>query len=220
MKNICPLCQKVQSHFYHSDKKRTYWQCQHCQLVYVPSEFQLSLENEKKQYDFHINNPDDAHYRKFLSRLFEPLCEHLSTPASGLDFGSGPGPTLSIMFEEAGYHMAVFDKFYATDSSVFNKQYDFITATEVFEHLSNPAEVIKRLLSIIKPQGYLGLMTKMVINKEQFSHWHYKNDLTHISFFSQQTFNWLAEEYNLKLEFVSNDVIILQKTSIAAAEPS
>ena len=32
-------------------------------------------EEEKRRYDLHENSPDDAHYRRFLSRLLEPLEE-------------------------------------------------------------------------------------------------------------------------------------------------
>jgi len=51
------------------------------------------------------NSPDDPRYRAFLSRLFIPLNERIAPESCGLDFGSGPGPTLSVMFEEQGHTM-------------------------------------------------------------------------------------------------------------------
>jgi hypothetical protein len=221
LSNICPLCKKVQSSTYSSDRKRDYLLCQHCKLIYVPAEFHLTSEEEKTQYDYHINDPTDQRYRKFLSRLFIPLSTRLKANSLGLDFGCGPGPTLSIMFEEAGFNMHIFDLFYAKNDCVFDNSYQFISATEVFEHLKNPAQEIKRLLSSIESGGYLGLMTKLVdpsllknsitSNKEKFNNWHYKNDLTHICFYSQETFLWIAKEYQLTVEFIASDVIILQK---------
>ena len=214
--NICPLCKKVQSSAYASDRNRDYLQCNHCQLVYVPANFYLSPIEEKRQYDFHTNNPGDQRYRKFLSRLFIPLLARLKPGNKGLDFGCGPGPTLSVMFEEEGFNMSIYDLYYADNNSVFENDYDFITATEVIEHLKNPAQEIELLLSRIKTAGYLGLMTKLIIqpvikSQLQFKNWHYKNDLTHICFYSQETFLWIAEKYQLNVEFLAADVILLQK---------
>lgn len=57
------------------------------------------------------------------------------------------------MFEEAGHEMAIFDKFYAPDSKVFRKRYDFITATEVLEHLKKPKVELNRLWALLPPGG-------------------------------------------------------------------
>jgi hypothetical protein len=214
--NICPLCKKIQSANYSSDKNRDYLQCNHCLLIYVAEECYLTPSEEKAQYDFHINSPDDQRYRQFLSRLFIPLCARLPKQGSGLDFGCGPGPTLSVMFEEAGFHMSIYDLFYVNNTSVFESNYQFISATEVFEHLKDPGQEINRLLSRIIPGGYLAVMTKLVEqpkqkNNDRFKNWHYKNDLTHICFYSQETFLWIAEKYQLKVEFIASDVIIMQK---------
>src|SRR5699024_8178290 len=118
----------------------------------------------------------------FLGRLFTPLAARLSPGAQGLDFGAGPGPTLSLIFEEAGYSMAIFDPFYAPDASVWQRHYDFITATEVVEHLAAPGREIERLLGRLRPGGWLGLMTKRVHSREAFGDWHYIRDPTHVTF--------------------------------------
>ena len=79
------------------------------------------------------------------------------------------------------------------------------------EHLANPRQELDRLWSLIRPGGYLGLMTKLVTDQQSFACWHYKNDPTHISFFSVATFNYLAELWNANIEFIGADVIILRK---------
>lgn len=207
----CPLCLSNSCTFYYRDKKRSYYQCHNCLLVFVPSEFHLSSEDEKKEYDLHINDPQDIGYRKFLSRLADPLQKRLEKGARGLDFGCGPGPTLSVMLEENGYLVDLFDAFYFKDDKVFEKRYDFITATEVVEHLSNPKKEFGKLMSCLKDDGCLGIMTKLVKNREAFAKWHYIQDYTHISFYSNETFNYLAKLYNCEVEFIGADVIILKK---------
>jgi 2-polyprenyl-3-methyl-5-hydroxy-6-metoxy-1,4-benzoquinol methylase len=113
---------------------------------------------------------------------------------------------------EAGYSVSVYDKFYAPDRRVLDEQYDFITCTEVVEHLSEPANTFGELLAMLKPGGWLGIMTKLVIDRSAFATWHYKNDLTHIAFFSRHTFQWLASHWQCRLEFEGKDVIFLQKS--------
>ena len=211
MKPDCPLCGAQQINAYHQDKKRTYLQCGCCQLVFVSPDYRLDAEQEKAEYDLHQNSPQSLGYRQFLARLVQPLQQRLAADAQGLDFGCGPGPTLSVMMEEAGWPMQLYDIFYYPDISVLHKHYDFITATEVVEHLYKPAEVLQTLWQQIKPGGYLALMTKMVIDKPSFASWHYKNDPTHVCFFSKASFEYLAAKWQAKLSFVDKDVVFLQK---------
>ncbi len=210
-KITCPLCDASGSMEFCQDKKRTYFRCGVCSLIFVPPEFYLSIDAEKAEYDLHQNNPGDQGYRKFLSRIFNPVNKRLKPGSHGLDFGSGPGPTLSIMFEEAGHEMDLFDKFYAPDSTLLKRQYDFITATEVVEHLHNPEVELNKLWECLQSGGWLGIMTKFAMGIEEFKNWHYKNDMTHVCFFSENTFKWLAEQWQAKLIFADKDVVLFQK---------
>lgn len=207
----CPLCQVEDSYPFHKDKRRHYWRCRHCALVFVSAGQRLDRDAEKAIYDLHENDPSDTGYRRFLSRISEPLGQWLDGNRKGLDFGCGPGPLLAAMMEEQGHRMSVYDHFYAADLSVFDVAYDFITATEVVEHLFDPAAELHRLWCCLKPGGVLAVMTKLVIDRQAFANWHYKNDPTHVCFFSRETFEWLAEELGGEVRFVDKDVIFLQK---------
>jgi hypothetical protein len=219
MADNCPLCQQEKVQFFLADAKRDYWRCQNCCLIYVPKSFHLHPRDEKNHYDLHQNNPNDQGYRRFLGRLFEPLVKRLAPTASGLDFGCGPGPTLSVMFAEKGHSVRLYDLYYARDMQALNQYYDFITATEVVEHLSAPGDVLNQVWSLINPGGYLGVMTKLALDKEAFRRWHYKNDPTHISFFSVATFNWLGQQWGAVPEFIGDDVILFRKLSQAVDKP-
>jgi hypothetical protein len=171
----------------------------------------LSSAAEKARYDTHQNSPGDQRYRQFLSRLFNPINERLTPGSHGLDFGSGPGPTLSVMFEEIGHSMAIYDYFYAREPSVLERQYDFITATEVLEHLHNPREELDRLWSLLKTGGWLGIMTQILQDQKAFARWYYKNDPTHICFFSRPTFEWLAVYLRAEIIYANKDVVLFSK---------
>lgn len=210
---VCPLCNYDNDNMFYKDKIRSYYQCSNCKLIYVPTKDLLSPEVEKSRYDKHQNNPSDQNYRKFLNRMLKPMLEHISKGDNGLDFGSGPGPTLSLMFEESGYDMEIYDHFYANNPAVLEKEYDFITTTEVAEHLHKPKVTLDKLWSILKSGGTLGIMTKLSTGVEDFPKWHYKNDDTHVCFFARESFEWLAKQWDADTEFIGNDVLLLKKTN-------
>lgn len=211
----CPLCGGLAIETFYSDRHRDYLRCKKCALVFVPKEQRLGSAEEKAIYDLHENNDNDPGYRRFLSRLAEPLLERIPANSEGLDFGCGPGPVLAKMLSQAGHKLSLYDHFYCNEASVLERPYDFITATEVLEHLFQPGVELARLWTCLKPCGWLGVMTKLVIDKQAFSRWHYKNDLTHVSFFSRCTFEWLAENLGANPTFIGKDVIFLQKPSLS-----
>jgi predicted RNA-binding Zn-ribbon protein involved in translation (DUF1610 family) len=208
---ICPLCGQKKIKDYYCDKNRNYYQCDNCNLIFVPPDHYLSKKKEKKRYDQHTNNPNDINYRNFLNRIFKPINKQIPKNSLGLDFGCGPGPTLSIMFQEAGHMVNLFDYFYAYNPEVFNYKYDFITTTEVIEHLHNPYHEIKILWNALKNGGLLGIMTGLVTDKESFSKWYYIRDLTHVCFFSKSTLKWLAKDLKANIFFEKADIAILKK---------
>ena len=206
----CPLCHGG-AVFFFEDERRPYHQCEQCELIFVPAEHLPTREEEKAQYDLHENNPDDTGYRRFLGRLADPLLERLAPGSSGLDFGCGPGPTLSVMLAEAGHRMELHDSFYHPNLGALEGPYDFITATEVLEHLHHPRRDLEPLWNCLRLGGWLGVMTKRAQDREAFSKWHYIKDPTHVGFWSANTFQWLAEHWGAKLELIEPDVALLKK---------
>jgi len=207
----CPLCNHIQISFYHKDRKREYLQCHRCQLVFVAPKYLPTRSQEKQEYDLHQNSADDLGYRRFLHRLSQPLLAKLMSGSTGLDFGCGPGPALHIDFEQQGHNMLLHDPIYCPYSRLTEQEFDFITCTEAIEHFHQPINEWQLWMQILKPHGWLAIMTKRLIDHDAFNHWHYKNDQTHVCFFSNFTFNWLARQYGLTLEFVTTDIVLLQK---------
>ncbi|OVE77632.1 methyltransferase [bacterium F16] len=210
LSETCRLC-GGQASLYYRDRNRPYFSCETCSLVFTPPAFFLTAFDEKQHYDLHDNNPKDPGYRQFLGRLYGPMTARIPAHSSGLDFGSGPGPTLSLMFEEAGHTMAIYDLYYANTPAVLEQHYDFITASEVAEHLHHPDRELERLWQLLKPGGFLGIMTKRVTRQEAFATWHYINDPTHVCFFHANTFQWLADKWGATVDFPAPDVAIFEK---------
>ncbi len=207
----CPLCRGNIADLFFKDARREYLRCRACHLVFVPPAYYLAAAEERAVYDLHRNHPADEGYRHFLNRLFQPLNQILAPQSKGLDFGCGPGPALALMFKEAGHRMAAYDSYYAPDASVLADDYDFITASEVLEHLHKPGEVLPRLFSSLRPGGILGVMTGLVRDRAAFSRWHYIRDPTHVCFFSRETFEWLADKWATQAIFIGDRVVLLKK---------
>lgn len=213
--SACPFCGSAcmpcHAEYRKGQLLREFLSCPHCLAIHVPRQFHLPAGLEKAEYDKHQNLPQDDGYRRFLSRIVDPLLERIARQAQGLDFGCGPGPVLALMLEEAGHTMSLYDLFYYPDEKVLQQTYDFITATEVVEHLADPVSALDQLWNLLRPGGVLGLMTKRVIDAEAFKTWHYKNDPTHITFFHERTLRWLAGRWQCELQWVGNDVVFFSK---------
>ncbi|WP_444885424.1 class I SAM-dependent methyltransferase [Microbulbifer sp. PSTR4-B] len=210
----CPLCRHRAAQLYYRDKFRSYYQCNNCELVFVPAEYHLTPVEEHAYYNLHENSMEDEGYRHFLSRCAKPLLKELSVTSVGLDFGCGPAPLLARILEEQGHKVELFDRYYFPERRVQEKSYDFIVATEVVEHLSAPGDELSALWTRLRVGGVLALMTKLVISRERFASWHYIRDPTHISFFCVETFQWLSRKLGAELHFADSDIIFLKKSGI------
>lgn len=212
MSAACTLCHSVATEFT-EDKQRSYFKCSECELIFADPQAKIAETSEKEIYDLHQNEPTDEGYRRFLSLLTEPLLERVHAGAEGLDFGCGPGPTLNLMLEDAGIHMALYDIFYYPDKAPLQRRYDLVTCTEVVEHFNAPAASWPILVSLLKERAWLAVMTSLFTREapEAFLAWQYKNDPTHVSFYTPKTMQWLANRFGLECEILSQRVIFFRK---------
>lgn len=234
----CRLCGSTSAQLFHTDKKRSYYRCSRCELVFVPVSFMISESAEKAEYDLHENNLEDEGYRRFLFRAIHPLVEalgqlhtgnHTDTEAEGqfcgLDFGCGPSPVLATVLSEEPYcyNVQYYDKYYYPQHATLlesENTFDFVTATEVAEHLENPLAEFHRIWKSVRSPGIVLIMTKRVFGTlEKFRNWHYTRDPTHITFFSETAFRWLATELETtsgkrcELRVAGPDVVLLLKSN-------
>lgn len=211
LNNICPLCNSLDLKQFSKDKKREYLKCNNCSTIFVPKCYHLSIEDEKRRYDLHTNSADDIFYVNFLDRIVEPVINRIKKGNKGLDFGCGPGPILKELFSHHNIELWEYDLYYKNTSQLLIQNWDFIITTEVVEHLKEPMSVISELWNIIKNDGILAIMTSLYNNKINFASWYYKGDPTHIVFFTKESFIWIADKLNAKVEFIDKDIIILKK---------
>jgi SAM-dependent methyltransferase len=177
----------------------------------VAPEHRPGPAEERARYETHENDPEDRRYRDFLSRLADPLVARLPPGAEGLDYGSGPGPTLSVMLSEQGFPMEIWDPFFAPGRAPLQRSYDFITCTETAEHFFHPRDEFDRLNRLLRPGGWLALMTRIVREGQSFSTWRYARDPTHVCFYRPETMTWIATQYDWSPEYPDPDVVLFRK---------
>jgi hypothetical protein len=200
---------------------RIFLRCGGCEYIFVSRDFLLAPELEKIQYDYHQNHPDDPGYRSFLSRLVLPLSGLLAPGATGLDYGCGPGPTISVLMGEMGFRVTDYDPFFAPDSperKVLDQNYDFVTCSEAAEHFHHPSRDWERLFSLLAPNGILAVMTQLhdeffarQPGVKHFSSWHYTLDPSHVGFYGRRTMSWLANRYGFKAHFFPHSVTLFSR---------
>jgi SAM-dependent methyltransferase len=207
----------VSTHRIEHERGRHYFSCDRCALVHVAREHRLARDREAAHYQTHQNSPHDPRYRAFLDRILLPLVERLPPGAEGLDFGSGPGPTLSVMFEERGFAMQIYDPFFAPDETVLARRFDFVSCSETVEHFHDPAAEFARFDRLVRPGGWLAIMTMMTPDLAQFPHWHYPRDPTHVCFYGLDTMRWIAHTYAWQLEIPRANVALFRTATESVA---
>lgn len=214
----CPLCHDGKTALFfqwpESLGVREFHHCACCDLRFVPSPFHVKPSEERERYEQHHNDPGDARYRNFLEPVVRHLEPKLSRGASGLDFGAGPGPALATMLQEAGFSMKLYDKYFHPDPNVLNATYDFITCTETAEHLAAPGKELALLRNLLKPGGWLAVMTGRLRDWSEFPGWYYHRDPTHIAFYSEDTWHWIARESQWECEFREMNITLLRRAEL------
>lgn len=197
----CKICQSDTTPLTDTKTLKTYHNCSICRYIFLDDKFYIDETQEKKHYDKHHNNFESTGYVKMFDDLIDKFVEpYIDTISSSLDFGCGEGEVLPILLEKRGVRCDRYDLFYFPKEVYKDKKYDLICSTEVFEHLQNPIEMLKKLLLHVEDNGYIILMSAFhPDNDEKFLKWWYIRDITHIGFFNMSTFEYIAKELNLKI---------------------
>jgi hypothetical protein len=190
--------------------RRTYLLCETCSLIFADPAQHPRAAEERARYETHHNCIDDEGYVRHLRRLLDPLLPHLRPEMRGVDFGCGPGPTLSKLIRSHGIACDEYDPFFFPRS--LSPPYDFIVSTECFEHFHRPGETIEGVVRMLTPGGVLGVMTEQWATVERFGEWYYTRDPTHVSFFHADTFSYLCKVHALEILYRAEDrVLVLRR---------
>ncbi len=212
----CPLCHSLSTERFLEVEGKPYWRCHRCDLRFLDPARLPSAEEERAHYQHHENDPLDPRYRRFLTRLASPLLARLPPCRDGLDYGCGPGPALAMMLEEAGHRIALYDPLFQPHDEVLGETYDVITCSETAEHFHDPRADFDRLHLLLRPGGWLGLMTCFQTDDDRFANWHYRRDPTHVVFYRETTIRFIAALYGWGCSIPVKDVALFHKSPASA----
>ena len=209
----CPLCDSagVTSMFSHS--VRSFVECSVCDLLFTTPSSDLSLAQEKKRYEQHNNCPTESGYLRHLDRMRIQLAPHLKSGSCGLDFGCGPAKGMSRLFESAGFVMENYDPFFGPALPQQKRQYDFITCAEVVEHFRDPKTELYLMQSLLKPGGWISIMTNLREGDRRVPTWWYLRDSTHRSFYSKRTIEFIAGMLSWRINSMKEEIVTFQASS-------
>ncbi|MEI6859429.1 MAG: methyltransferase domain-containing protein [Shewanella sp.] len=208
----CPLCYNEKTSLFYRDKKRSIYNCHHCQLVFSDANIHLPPQVEKKRYQRSASKYQKP-LKHFLLSLIQQITQETEQSLIGLNFGRLADTQTLNTIKAQGHDLRQYDPHFAPDHSLLKQQYDFISCYRVFEHFRSPFKEWSLLCKLLKPSAWLAINTKLLTKVDAFDRWHHKNNLTHVSFYQAETFEFLAEQAGFRLLFAANDLILVQKPS-------
>lgn len=209
------MCEGPQTRAFVSVAERTgvrdYLRCDLCEATFLTPAQRPTAAQERAEYALHHNSAGDPGYVNFLNRVAAPLLARLPPGRTGLDWGCGPGPVLAQMLSAAGHTVRLYDPFFHPDASVLQARYDFVTCTEVVEHLHAPARAFERLDRLLVPGGWLAISTCFQTDDARFVQWHYRRDPTHVVFYREATLACVARRHGWVMTVPARNVALMHK---------
>jgi SAM-dependent methyltransferase len=218
----CRLCQNP-THLVFEDV-RPFYACNVCGLIF--SDCFLSVEAVEKHYKNQHTNPFDW---KKEAEVFVVWLKNFggSVPLlsiSILDYGSGSG-LLAEALKKIGFKVDCYEPMLHGEFNPesYSEAYDVIILNEVVEHLEDINKTLDIVYNVLSDNGVVfikTLLTDKMINdplnfQELFKGWWYKDDPTHISFFSFLTIEYICKDQGRRLVVraisETDNCVVLQK---------
>lgn len=201
----CIFCQSEQLEKIIEDNYR----CLDCHVIFKSENIHLKSAEEEQRYQFHENDANNKDYFDFLIKLLRPIESELSKIKTHLDFGSGKSSVYQKFFLERNCESLCYDLFFFPDKKTLTRQYDLVTCSEVVEHFNHPACDWETLISTVKVNGILAIMTNFYLEENDYQKWWYKNDPTHVIFYTLKSLELIEVKYSLKLQYCDQKSIAI-----------
>jgi len=206
----CILCEGDTKEFWKS-KNREFVECSNCGGIQLLPRFYISEKAEEARYLTHNNDVEDPRYQDFVKPITSKILKDFSPEQSGLDYGCGTGPVITTQLEKKGYTISLYDLYFHPNKEVLKTKYDFIICCEVMEHFSVPKREFRELASLLKPGGKLYCKTSLYSEKIDFDNWYYKNDVTHIFFYTAKSLQWIKDKLDFSALEIHPNAIVFSK---------
>lgn len=176
-----------------------YFYCNQCGFLQTEEPYWID-----EAYNESITSSDTGYIERNIQlsqKLIILLTLFFDKNAKYLDYAAGYGVFVRLM-RDIGFDFYWDDKYtnnlFASGFEYKNEErYEAVTTFESFEHFVNPIDEIEKLLKLSKNIIFTTeLIPKQIPNPQDW--WYYGLDHgQHISFYSQKSFEFIANKYNL-----------------------
>lgn len=132
-----------------------------------------------------------------------------------LDYGGGSG-VFSDRLINSGWNSQSFDPFSHNQSLESMGKFNFITAFEVFEHVSDITQLMLNIKSLIANNGIVLFSTLLsdgrILKNQRLNWWYASPRNGHINLFSKKSLTILAEKHGFSLLSFSNGLHLFYNT--------
>lgn len=181
-----------------------YFECPYCGFIQTEEPYWLD-----EAYSSAITSSDIGLIQRNLSisrKLDFFFRLHLGGGGKFLDYGGGYGMLVRMM-RDKGYDFEWYDKYcenlFAQHHEMSKQHYDVVTAFELLEHLPDPMGEIDKLFKM----GDTVIFSTELIPKDRpkvKDWWYYGVEHgQHISFYTQQSMELIANKYGMKYSYMS-----------------
>ncbi len=206
----CPLCHHKASLFT-AIKGKDYYECSNCSGIFADQKHLPDVEQEKNRYLEHNNDVSDVRYQNFVKPIVNCILKDYTPQHTGLDFGAGTGPVISKLLHDKEYKIEQYDPLFHHFPGLLHRSYHYIACCEVIEHFHKPDKEFSLLYNLLANNGKLYCMTSVFKSKIDFRTWHYKDDPTHVFFYTERTFEYICNFFKFSGLQIINNLIILSK---------
>lgn len=158
------------------------------------------MSRERTRYEEHRNSGRRYHdyLRDFAERRIAPLIERSGCRGSleVVDYGSGPVAALTPVLRDLGLRVFGYDPFFGPFREPPSQSGDIVVLHEVVEHFGRPGSALSRAVAAMRHHGFLVVETQTrPRDAAAFARWTYRQDPTHVAFYTRRTFGYLARRW-------------------------
>ncbi|MBT8543381.1 methyltransferase domain-containing protein [Polynucleobacter paneuropaeus] len=203
-----------------SEESIEFFRCVSCHHIFIENLSQWSRKNlSEKIYnsEFDIFDPDFLELRpRANSQYLVSLLGEQLKRLRHLDFGSGNG-LLSELLSKLGTQSTSYDPYMGEYQTLADSEsYDLITAFEVFQHLNDPKEALRKMGSMLNENGIILFSTLLsdseISEGRELNWWYVAPRNGHVSLFSKNSLELLGKQFGFQLFSLTPNFHIFYKT--------
>ena len=195
-----------------------YYKCTRCNFIQTDEPFWLEEAYSKA---IALTDVGLVSRNLRLSKVIHTIiCRFFNPNARFIDYGAGYGLLVRLL-RDSGFNFYHYDKncenllsHHFSANLDTDTKYELLTAIEVFEHVTEPIEEIKKMLSCSDNILFTTMLTPG--RHSPPNDWWYYTPQTgqHVSFYSMDSLQEIAKQFNLNLSSNSKNIHLLSAKPI------